>query len=179
MMKLEAYENHFNESMEEINQGEFNILSNLTNELANQFINKILSIMESNYHMEETTDILCTPNILDIVKYLDYDSDNNKLLIDALKKSLDILNSYSIEAYYLVYYKYHREEHQIRFNEEYGYHILDNNNLERCIGFDVFSLSKIRFKTTKTNFITINNYLKNRHQNMEKYKVKKVNNQLI
>lgn len=179
MNELSTYENHFTESIEEINQGEFNILSNLTNELANQFINKILSIFNTNYHMSLSSDILCTPSILDIVKYLDYDNENNSLLINALKKSLAVLNSYNIGAYYLAYYRYHQEEHQIRYNEESNYHILDNNNLERSIGFDVFSLSQIRFKTTKSNFINVSNYLRNRHQYDEKYQLKKVNNQFI
>ena len=119
----ETFKNHFIESMEEINKGEFNILSNLTNELANQFINKIL-------------------------------------------------NSYNIDGYYLMYYEGHNEEHQISYSSELDYHVIDHAGINRTIGFDVYSLSRIRFKTTRNDLVNLDRYLKNKQRNLINQKLK-------
>ena len=167
----ETFKNHFIESMEEINKGEFNILSNLTNELANQFINKILSLLITEYQ-RDNNDILETPDILSIVKYLDYDNNNNALLINALKKGLKILNSYNIDGYYLMYYEGHNEEHQISYSSELDYHVIDHAGINRTIGFDVYSLSRIHFKTTRNDLVNLDRYLKNKQRNLINQKLK-------
>ena len=179
MLTSSTDRDHFNSTMDEISEGEFNILSNLTNELANQFINKILSLLLEEYNQSkgEEVEILSTTNILDIVKYLDYDNDNNRLLINALKKSFEILRSYNIDAYYLALYNHYNNEHLVKYQSDNSYYITDDNGIDRIIGLDVFSLSKIRFKTTKSNLLNIINYLKNRLDN--KLKLKRANNQLI
>ncbi len=177
MLEPTADTNHFSEAMDEINQGEFNILSNLTNELANQFINKILALLQTgNVSPSTEEDVINTSNILDIVKYLDYDNDNNRLLVNALKKSFEVLRSYNIHAYYLAFYEHYNKEHEIKYHGDGSYYIIDDNGIERTIGLNVFSLSKICFKTTRSNVATVYNYLKNRLDN--KLKIKKVNNQL-
>ena len=159
--------NHFSDTMDEINHGEFNILSNLTNELANQFINKILSLLEVEYDRlsDQETEVLGTANIMDIVKYLDYDNDNNRLLINALKKSFEVLKSYNIDAYYLALYEHYNKEHQIKYTIDGRCYITDDNGIDRMIGLDIFSLTKIRFRTTKGNLVTVHNYLNSRLAN--------------
>lgn len=178
MKELEQYEKNFINKMDEFK--ETNILGNLTNELTNQFLDTILANLLDNYNTKLllNDELVTTNSLLNLAKVNNYDIDNTSLLMAAIKKCILILNKYNINAYYVYYYANDKVEHKIEYDNGM-YYIVDNFNMRRIVDFDIYGLSRVTFKSDKSNITSMYYNIKTKEKLLNRPKVKYRNNQLF
>ena len=181
MNELKDYEKNFLNGMEEAKSGECDILGNLVTSFTNEFVDSVLGQFIAMFNNNGVnSEILESNTALSIKKQMiELNDDMNNLIDDSIKKSIEILRKYNIDGYYTMYYRGYQKDFIMHIDDKGNYYIYDENHIMINVGFDAYSLSRIRFKSTPSNVMTVYYYLKNKQRRLNKPKVKRINNQLF
>ena len=180
MIELKQYELDFINYFDEINEDDDNLLNNIINDMTNQIVNKVFHDLIYEYPKNIDLDFstLVSDSLLDITKEVKYDRRFENHIITALKKSIDILKKYNVNCNISMFYHNIQREYTVENDNMEEYYTIDSFGEKHVVGFDVYSLSRMKFKVSKTNLLNTYYYLKNKERKINKPKVKYRNNQL-